>query len=118
MRSDRPMPHQSLVGLTISYSYTVKYPFSTECKNVLNARDTVTPKLLNMYLWGQAWVSVRRPVSLLFLLYVCWKAILFVVILCSPGPGYDTSTTLLDLTDSEPNHQIGLLSISPTLPPP
>jgi phosphatidylinositol glycan class V len=56
-------------------------------------------------------------VRLLFLLYVCWKAILFAVILCSPGPGYDTSTTLLDLTDSKPNHQTGLLSSSPTLSP-
>jgi Mannosyltransferase (PIG-V) len=84
-------------------------------ENVLNAPRRRAPKLLDMDSWGQSWVSACRPVRLLFLLYVCWKAILFVVILCSPGPGYDTSTALLDLTDSKPNHQIGLLSSSPTL---
>jgi phosphatidylinositol glycan class V len=80
-------------------------------------RDFVRPKLLNMDNWSRSWVPTSRPVRLLFLLFVCWKAILFVVIFCSPGPGYDTSTSLLELTDSIPNHQTGLLSGSPTLSP-
>jgi phosphatidylinositol glycan class V len=67
--------------------------------------------------WSQSWVPIRRPVLLLFLLFALWKAILFVIILCSPGPGYDTSTTLLELTNPLPNDQPALRSSSPTLTP-
>jgi GPI mannosyltransferase 2 len=48
--------------------------------------------------------DVWRQISALFLLYPiisltllfwAWKSLLFVIIVNSPGPGYDTSTTLL-----------------------
>ncbi|PGH08492.1 hypothetical protein AJ79_05981 [Helicocarpus griseus UAMH5409] len=38
------------------------------------------------------------PLSTLSVLFVLWKLLLLLVIVTSPGPGYDTSTTLLPLT--------------------
>ena len=35
-----------------------------------------------------------HPTRSLILTFVAWKALLLLVALCSPGPGYDTSTTL------------------------
>jgi phosphatidylinositol glycan class V len=34
-----------------------------------------------------------RPIRSLVLIFAAWKALLLIA-LCSPGPGYDTSTTL------------------------
>jgi phosphatidylinositol glycan class V len=36
----------------------------------------------------------RRPIRSLILTFAAWKALLLLIALCSPGPGYDTSTTL------------------------
>lgn len=36
----------------------------------------------------------RRPIRSLILTFATWKALLLLIALCSPGPGYDTSTTL------------------------
>jgi hypothetical protein len=38
-----------------------------------------------------------RPVRVLTLYFVAWKLLLLLVVFCAPGPGYDTSTTLLGL---------------------
>jgi GPI mannosyltransferase 2 len=73
------------------------------------------PSQLNMDSWSELGIPIRTPLSLLFLLFALWKAVLFLVILCSPGPGYDTSTTLLDFANLQSNHQTDLLSSSPTL---
>ena len=35
-----------------------------------------------------------RPIRSLILAFATWKALLLLIALCSPGPGYDTSTTL------------------------
>ncbi|RKF72407.1 GPI mannosyltransferase 2 [Golovinomyces cichoracearum] len=35
-----------------------------------------------------------RHIQKLFLIYVCWKTILLIVAICSPGQGYDTSSSL------------------------
>lgn len=35
------------------------------------------------------------PVRSLTLLFCLWKALIFICVTASPGPGYDTSTTLL-----------------------
>jgi phosphatidylinositol glycan class V len=69
-----------------------------------------------MVSWSQFQASTRIPARLL-LLFVFWKAILLLVILCSPGPGYDTSTALLDFTNPLPNNQLDLRSSSPRLSP-
>ena len=76
------------------------------------------PDVFHMDPWNQTWVSVNRPVRLLFVLFVLWKAILFSVILCSPGPGYDTSTALLDFANPLANSQADLSSTSSSLTPP
>lgn len=67
--------------------------------------------------WSQSWAPARRPLRLLFLLFVLWKAVLLVVVLCSPGPGYDTSTALLDPANPLPTNQTDFCSSSPTLNP-
>jgi phosphatidylinositol glycan class V len=36
----------------------------------------------------------RHPIQSLILTFAVWKALLLLIALCSPGPGYDTSTTL------------------------
>lgn len=41
---------------------------------------------------------VKRPVRSLATLFVVWKTLLFFVVANCPGPGYDTSTTLLTET--------------------
>lgn len=40
-------------------------------------------------------LAITHPVKALTLSFVVWKFLLLVIIVCSPGPGYDTSTTLL-----------------------
>ena len=35
-----------------------------------------------------------RPIRSLILTFAAWKSLLLLIALCSPGPGYDTSTTL------------------------
>lgn len=42
----------------------------------------------------------RHPLFGLILTFIAWKAILLCVAFTSPGPGYDTSTTLLDFSTS------------------
>lgn len=39
--------------------------------------------------------ALSRPVRGLTICFCLWKALLFLVIVACPGPGYDTSTTLL-----------------------
>ncbi|CRG84749.1 phosphatidylinositol glycan, class V [Talaromyces islandicus] len=41
----------------------------------------------------------KHPIRSLAVLFVVWKALLFLVVAYCPGPGYDTSTTLLTETD-------------------
>ena len=40
-------------------------------------------------------LRLDNPVGSLTLAFLLWKALLFVVITFCPGPGYDTSTTLI-----------------------
>jgi GPI mannosyltransferase 2 len=68
-------------------------------------------------LCSKSWAPAHMPLRLLFLLFVIWKAVLLVVILCSPGAGYDTSTTLLDLANPLPNNQTDFCASSPTSNP-
>lgn len=44
-----------------------------------------------------AHVAGRHPLTSLMGLFVVWKALLLLIALLSPGPGYDTSTTLRNL---------------------
>ncbi|KAG9243687.1 GPI mannosyltransferase 2 [Calycina marina] len=46
-------------------------------------------------------VAPQDPTRSLLLAFVAWKALLLLVALCSPGPGYDTSTTLSLSSHSE-----------------
>ena len=49
-------------------------------------------------------LNIDRPYLLLGLLFAIWKALLLVLVLLAPGPGYDTSTTLLPpLLDGSPS---------------
>lgn len=47
---------------------------------------------LQSLLWTQI---LNRPKLSLILCFTLWKVLLFTIILASPGPGYDSSTTLL-----------------------
>src|SRR5437764_15034683 len=67
---------------------------------------------------SQSGGAMHMPVRLLFLFFVLWKVLLFIAILCSPGPGYDTSATLLKLTDTVPNNEADLLSSARSQNPP
>ena len=67
--------------------------------------------------WSQNWVPLERPIRFLVLLFAIWKAILLAVLLCSPGPGYDTSTTLLDLGSPLSTAQTDIRPSSPILTP-
>lgn len=49
-------------------------------------------------------LRLDNPVGSLTLAFLLWKALLFVVITACPGPGYDTSTTLI------PREEWGLVS--------
>lgn len=62
----------------------------------------------------QSAFSPDRPIKSLSIAFALWKALLFLVIVTCPGPGYDTSTSLLpyqvqNLSDDLPSphkHQI------------
>ncbi|KAI9891228.1 MAG: hypothetical protein M1814_002918 [Vezdaea aestivalis] len=47
-------------------------------------------------------VSLRRPLRSLLLIFFVWKLVLLLIALCSPGPGYDTSTRI-DFGWAEPH---------------
>lgn len=38
---------------------------------------------------------LARPITALVIIFVAWKFLLFFIAIASPGPGYDTSTSLL-----------------------
>lgn len=43
-----------------------------------------------------AWLRpLDHPKGFLVLSFICWKLVLLCIVLTSPGPGYDTSTILL-----------------------
>lgn len=46
--------------------------------------------------WSGTYNSIHcsHPIKTLLLLFILWKSLLFVLVICSPGPGYDTSTAL------------------------
>lgn len=46
-------------------------------------------------------LTQRRPVRSLIPAFAAWKALLLLIALCSPGPGYDTSTILALEGDSQ-----------------
>jgi len=39
-------------------------------------------------------LSQEHPIRTLVFAFVAWKGLLLLIAVCSPGPGYDTSTTL------------------------
>ena len=39
-------------------------------------------------------ISSKRPILSLVVAFAVWKTLLLLIAICSPGPGYDTSTTL------------------------
>jgi phosphatidylinositol glycan class V len=51
-------------------------------------------------------IFLDRPCASLLAVFVSWKAFLLFLAVCSPGPAYDTSTTLLELfrNTSETDH--------------
>lgn len=51
---------------------------------------TTAPKPISAKL-----LRLDNPVGSLTLAFLLWKALLFIVITVCPGPGYDTSTTLI-----------------------
>lgn len=40
--------------------------------------------------------EIQHPFTILTTIFVLWKAALILIVVASPAPGYDTSTTLLD----------------------
>jgi len=68
--------------------------------------------------YPQVGLPIQRPILLLTFVFIAWKTTLFVVILSSPGPGYDTSTSLLDISSSVPTNQPRLRPTLSILHPP
>ena len=58
-----------------------------------------------------------RPLLALVLLFISWKSILFILAILSPGPGYDTSTTLLISTGGFNTSESILTDTDPRLSP-
>lgn len=58
-----------------------------------------------------SFLRLDHPVRSLTLAFWLWKALLFIAVVACPGPGYDTSTTLLSYQDaaSTPDGQAGSL---------
>lgn len=55
-----------------------------------------------------------HPLLLLTVIFLAWKILLYLVVANSPGPGYDTSTTLLFpslVASDEQQTQCGLLGL-------
>lgn len=53
------------------------------------------------------WPSQKdHPYFLLTVYFIFWKALLIGIALTSPGPGYDTSATLLSLNSKDPHHTL------------
>lgn len=50
-------------------------------------------------------LRLDNPIRSLTLAFWLWKALLFVVVAACPGPGYDTSTSLLSYEDVGPVSQ-------------
>lgn len=57
-----------------------------------------------------------QGVLLLAALFLLWKAILFAIVALAPGPGYDTSTSLLVDTSSRSGSAVKLGEVATTLP--
>jgi hypothetical protein len=57
--------------------------------------------------------SDRHPIYGLTIIFLLWKALLFLAALASPGPGYDTSTTLQLSSSSPLQSEVGNLSNIP-----
>lgn len=50
---------------------------------------------------------LRHPFRSLISIFLLWKCLLLIVAACSPDPGYDTSTTLVQGGDDPaPNHKL------------
>src|SRR5580700_7494161 len=47
-----------------------------------------------MLLWSLFFQPLDNPQKALIAIFVVWKSLLLLIAACSPGPGYDTSTTL------------------------
>ena len=54
----------------------------------------------NMQIWTRPSAS---PIQSLVASFVAWKLLLLLVAVCSPGPGYDTSTSLLSSHGTDRN---------------
>lgn len=39
--------------------------------------------------------DINQPITLLLYIFAAWKIVFLLLAVCSPGPGYDTSTSLL-----------------------
>lgn len=53
-------------------------------------------------------LRLDNPVRSLTLAFWLWKALLFLAIVACPGPGYDTSTTLIPYEDLTPGEALPL----------
>lgn len=51
------------------------------------------------------------PCQTLLAIFIAWKSLLLLIAACSPGPGYDTSTTLAQIYDNTGSeiHAVSLL---------
>ncbi|KKZ66117.1 hypothetical protein EMCG_01153 [[Emmonsia] crescens] len=63
-------------------------------------RIAASPSFPDRWQWIYS-TLLSHPLSGLSVLFVLWKLLLLLAIVASPGPGYDTSTTLLPSTASQ-----------------
>lgn len=81
-------------------SYTVRKAAHLLTSLILNC-VLCNRQILAMSLFTtNSWLPIQKPIRLLAIVFIFWKTVLVLVVLSSPGPGYDTSTALLDLEDT------------------
>lgn len=70
----------------------------------------------NMLSWSVFFKPLDHPQKALIAIFVVWKSLLLLIAACSPGPGYDTSTTLAQPYDgaADQNYVVSLLRLFST----
>jgi phosphatidylinositol glycan class V len=69
-----------------------------------------------MQSWPLFVKPLDNPQKTLIVIFVVWKSLLLLIASCSPGPGYDTSTTLAQPYDgaAHQNYAVSLLRLFST----
>lgn len=77
-----------------NYARLLFYIVSQQRKLRVRGRRRPSTNINNMLLWSLLFKPLDHPNKSLIAVFVVWKSLLLLIAASSPGPGYDTSTTL------------------------